>query len=189
MSKGTKQVKLTAKERIDALEAHALEVNDRFGAVVNEFERLKGIILSLGKKLNATIAAGENENGLSNDTVNKIMTEENVDKMKVQVSMMIEHGYLVESGDGVVVENSFVVGRELDEEKNVVNPRIQFSMAHIDNDKTKEKILNMKVGEVIKPDNVEDGELSIEIMEIYNTVDQTAEENTEGLEIEAQETK
>lgn len=198
-----KENKLTAKERIEALEKHVallgesqqhmqLSLGKQFEAVVEQFKRLELGIKSLNKKINATITAGTSEGGINNDSVTKIMVAEEVEKLKANIKLLKDNGVIVDSETGLIGENSFVVGRELDEEKKEINPRIQFHLGSLADQETIKNLVGKKVGDLVHPKEGS-GDFYLEITEVYDLSEiqnvNPDEEVVEDLETEAQQTE
>jgi hypothetical protein len=180
----TKQKKLTAAQRIEKLENTTLGVYENFNILANDIDQLRQTVTALAKRLNATIEAGE-KGGINNDQVNSIIIQENVNELKQKVDFLIEQGILKKSENNTVGESSFVVGRELDDEKNEINPRIQFAFQTL-NEKGKELILDKSIGDLVKN---EGNSGCMEITEIYEIIQQETESelNTEDKEELAKE--
>jgi len=158
--------KLTATQRIEGLESTLSGVMQNTQLLADEINNLRQTLGALGRRLNATIKSGESGQ-VSNDSVNQIITQENIAELKGKVEFLLEQGVL-EAFDGEIGEKTFVIGRELDEEKNVINPRIQFAVASIVPE-MKNMLVGKKVGDIVKNDQG-DG-LLLEVTEIFNIAD------------------
>lgn len=174
----TKKVekKLTAAQRIEGLEYGLAEIGRINDAQTKNIETLevminglKQTIGALARRINATIESGES-GSVSNDMVNKILVEQNIQELKDKVKYLKDNNILEDvDKDSKVSERSFVIGRELDEDSNEINPRMQFAFASL-NEEAKEKVLGTEVGGVIK-DFSGDG-LVLEITELYAIADE-----------------
>ena len=186
MSKGktkTKTKKLTATQRIEGLE-NAIGAMMRSNQIfADEIDGLRQVVSSLARRLNATIKSGEQGN-LSSQAINDIITQENVAELKGKVDFLIEQGVLESSENGEVDEKAFVVGRELDEDSNVVNPRIQFAISSL-LPEMKELFLGKKVGDVVK--NEKGDGLLMEIVEVFNIPQKVEKNLQEGTQETSQE--
>ena len=181
MSKGKSQPKkLTAAQRIEGLENALGGMMRNNQILAGEIDNLRQTIAALARRLNATIKSGE-QGTLSNDSVNDIITQENVAELKGKVDFLLEQGVLEASEEGEIHEKAFVVGRELDEDRNIINPRIQFAVASVVPE-MKELLLGKKVGDVIKNDQG-DG-LLLEVVEVFN-IPEKVEKNLEEAPEEA----
>lgn len=175
MTKQTKQKKLTAAQRIEHLEGTIMGMYENFNILANDIDQLRQTMTALAKRLNATIEAGE-KGGINNEQVNSIIIQENVNELRKKVDFLVEQGVLKKSEDNVIGENSFVVGRELDEDKNEINPRIQFAFQTL-NEGGKELITGKSLGDLVKNEG-SDG--CMEITELYEIVQQNqAQQETE----------
>lgn len=161
-----KTTKMTAAQRIEKLEGTVFGMYQNFDILAQDIDQLRQTIAGLAKRLNATIEAGE-KGPINNEQVNSIIIQQNVEELKTKVNFLIEQGVLKKSEENVIGENSFVVGRELDEEKNVLNPRLQFAYATL-NEKGKELVKGKTLGDMVKNEN-NDGHL--EIVEIYDVIE------------------
>mgnify|MGYP000461383818 CR=1 FL=1 len=172
--------KLTAAQRIEGLEDAVLQINDRsthnakflansIDLLKKEIEELrqssyelKQTLRALAKRLNATIQAGE-QGQMKGEMIDNLLVEESINELKAQVSFLQENGVLLRSESGEIEERSFVVGRELDEEKNVINGRIQFAVTAIVED-ARHSVMGKKAGESVTN---ADG-TTLEILEVYS---------------------
>ena len=172
---GAKEKKLTAAQRIEKLEGQLLSASQSFTAMAGDIDTLRQTIAALARRLNATIKTGE-KGAISNDLVNELLVEENTVELAEKIDFLKKQGVLVEAEKSEIHDNSFVIGRELDEEKNVINPRIQFALASI-HPEVKDLLVGKKVGDVIT-NNKGDGLLLevIEILDIAQKVEKKFEE-------------
>lgn len=177
MSKEKKalQQKLTASQRIEALENMHLTANQNIKLLAGEIDNLRQTMGALARRLNAAIKVGENGN-ISNNAVNDLLIQENTSELKGKVDYLLDQGVLEASKRGEVGEKSFVVGRELDEDRNVINPRIQFALASI-LPEIKTLLMGKKVGEVIK-NEAGDG-LLMEVVEIFDIAEKVEKKVSE----------
>lgn len=174
--------KLTATQRISYLEEIVERYGAHFEAVGNELDTMRNLISSLAKRLNASIQATE-----SDDSVKKIIIDQNIQELQGKVDFLIQKGVLAKGDVGYQVsDKSFIVGRELDSAGKVINPRIQFSIGSV-LPELKELIYGKKVGDVFAPNN-EDTEnpVSIEITELYQIVDPKIDKNFEDQSAQAE---
>lgn len=156
--------KLTAAQRIEGLERQMMGLMRNIQILAGEVDNTRQVMSSLAKRLNATIQVGESGN-ISSEAVNNILVEENVSELKGKVDFLLKQGVLTKSESGEVHEKSFVVGRELDEDKGVINPRIQFALASVVPE-VKDMLLGKKVGDIVK--NEEGDGLLLEVLEVFN---------------------
>lgn len=159
--------KLNASERINALERLVLSqgqvMDNKFDVVADELDGIKVLLEKLSKRLNATVTAGENGD-LNNDSINKILLQEEIKDLEKRVDFLKENGVLKLSETGEIHDRTFIVGRELNQEGTVTTPRVQFSLPSLPAD-LKALLAGKKLGDVVTP---EDRDVSFEIMEVYD---------------------
>jgi len=180
-----KEQKLTAAQRIEGLEGMIQSQSQNMEFLAQEINSLRQTMTALARRINATIKAGE-AGGVSNEVVNKLLVDENVEELKGKVNFLIEQKVLEETKDQTIGERSFVVGRELDEEKNVVNPRMQFALASL-TEEAKKAVTGKKLGDIIE--NFSGDGLVLEITEVYKIAEekeQKKEFKTEEVETKEQ---
>jgi len=166
----SKEKKLTAAQRIEGLEnalASLGEIKDaqteNINILAGQIDGLRQTIAALARRLNATIKSGDSGN-VNSDVINRILVEDNVQELKDKIDYLKEQGILEETEVKEIGDRSFIIGRELDEESNEVNPRMQFALASL-TPEAKEKVKGKKAGDVVK-DFSGDG-LTLEITEVY----------------------
>lgn len=157
---------MTAAQKLEALENSFMVQSQQIDILAEEIDNLRKTIVNLNKRLNASIKAAE-EGGLTGESVNKIILNEGMRELEERVSFLISQGVLVRNDAAEISDTNFVVGRELDTEGNVTNPRVQFSVVSIDKE-VKDQIHGKKAGDVIAYSETED---SMEITEVYDIVD------------------
>ncbi len=166
VAKAGETKKLTAAQRLEALETLVVQQNQKFDILADEIDKSRNLIASLAKRLNAAIQAGEN-GSISQDSVNKLILDDNINELKGKVDNLIKADVLKRDDELEIVDKTFVVGQEVDEDGTVVNPRVQFAVGSLPQD-FKDKLLGKKVGDLIKPE--EGLALSLEITEVYAIV-------------------
>jgi hypothetical protein len=90
------------------------------------------------------------------------MIQNNVVELKEKVNDLIKNGVLVSQDN--VDETSFVVAREIDDQGNEVNPRVQFALGALQKE-LQDKVKGSKAGDVL---NLQEGKLKLQIMETYS---------------------
>lgn len=164
--------KQNAAQKIESLEAAFMNQSKNLDILADEIDRLRQLIVSLNKRVNASIQAAE-EGGVTGDSVNKIIMNENMKELQSKVTFLVEQGVLERSDDMEITDRAFVVGREVDSEGNVVNPRVQFSVGSIDKT-VQDRLLTRKAGDVISYNETEP---SLEITEVYQILDPKIKQN------------
>lgn len=165
----------TAAQKLDALENAFMGQNNQINILADEIDRLRQTVVALNKRLNASIQAAEGGD-LTNDSVNKIIVSENSKELENKISFLVEQGVLVRNDEMEISEKTFVVGREIDTQGNITNPRVQFAVNSVDA-AVKAKLLSKKAGEVVSYSEQED---SLEITEVYEIVDPQIKKNFEA---------
>lgn len=169
------QPKRNAADTIKALENLLMNQNEQINVLADEIDRLRQLVTALGKRLNASIQAAE-DGQLTGDSVNKIILQENVKELEGKIKYLIEQGVLKKNNDAPITDKTFVVGRTVDAEGNVVDPRVQFAVGSIDKE-VQGKLLNKKAGELV---SYEDGEPNFEITEVYEIHQPNVKKNFEA---------
>ena len=167
--KTTAPKKATSTQKLAALEDKAMAHERNFLVLADEIDQLKVLIQGLNKRLNAAIKAGETEEGLSNQTVQDIIIEENEKELKGKVDFLVEQGLLKKLGEEDVTDiRSFLVGKEIDSESGkVVNPRAQFSVGSLSPD-LQEKVIGLKLGDST---SFREEDPDFVVTELYSIVD------------------
>jgi hypothetical protein len=167
--KTTAPKKATSTQKLAALEDKAMAHERNFLVLADEIDQLKVLIQGLNKRLNAAIKAGETEDGLSNQSVQDIIIEENEKELKGKVDFLVEQGLLKKLGKKEVADiKSFIVGKEVDSESGkVVNPRAQFSVGSLSPD-LQEKVIGLKLGDST---SFREEDPDFVVTELYSIVD------------------
>jgi hypothetical protein len=165
MNNGKQQVKttdkMTATERLEALESNAVQLNNQNSAIINELQSLRGSITAVLKRLDATIEVGSTGN-INAEAVNDKVLKSRIKELEVAIVTLTNAGYLKSAE--TVNKSSFVVFRELDKDKNVLNPRLQYPVAELIDG---ERFNGKKVGDVVET-GTEGAGLTFELLEIYD---------------------
>lgn len=179
----TNEVKRTATQRIEDLEGAVVSMYQTGNNMARDVLTLKEAIKLMGNKVDAIVKVVNKQLPLTDENIAQAMIDNNVEELKGKVTDYIDRGSLVSSE--TIQEDSFVVGRELNEEGKAVNPRIQFSFGALTKE-LQEKMLGSKVGDLL---DLEEGKLRFEVTEIYQitkpsatpvVVDEATPESTEA---------
>jgi len=166
--------KMNAAQKIAAMESVLLSHEKQFGILADEIDRMRGLVESLAKRLNASIKATD-----SDDSVKQIIFEENAKELKGKVDFLEKQGVLVRNNKAMIGEKTFVVGTEHDDEGVETNPRLQFAVGSLD-EKLKISMLGHRLGDESKSkEKVADGGFFIKITEVYDIVDPKIEKKFE----------
>ena len=155
------QDKRTASQRLDDLERTVMAAYQTLDQMARDLMTIKEAIKLLGNKTSAIATAAN----ISDETISKLMVDQNVAELKEKVTVLISQGILVAS-DEPLADSSFVVGQEVDTDGKIVNPRIQFTLGSIQPE-IREKIKAGKIGEAIE---LQEGKLKFLITETYKIV-------------------
>ena len=163
MSAEKQQPKKTAAQRLSNLEETLVGTLKALGAVDNEQSVIKEALSLIGAKLDAMTKLLQSNNPQLTDTaMSNLMVEGKASKMNESTQQAVNSGVLVATD--TVTENCFVVGREIEDDGNVVNPRIQFTVESA-KEQFRARILGAKVLDRIL---VEEGKAKLELLEIYS---------------------
>ena len=174
LAKAVEPKKMNATQRLAAVEQLVSSYDSKFNIVADELDKLSAYVNNLTRRLNATIQAGE-DGGITNDSVKQIIIGENVKDLEGKVEMLQQNGVLSRNDTMAIADNSFIIGREIDDEGNVVNPRLQFLVGSIEQS-YKEGLLGKKLGDTYKS---KDSSVTLEITEIYEVADPSKEQKFE----------
>jgi len=153
--------KRTAAQRIDDMERGLMALYQTADNMARDLMTVKEAIKLLGNKLDAVVKASNRGEQLNDDVISKIMVENNIEELKSKVTDLVNQGILVASEE--VGEQSFVVGREIDENGEVKNPRMQFVVSALNQD-VRSKFPGAKVGQTL---DLQEGKWKFEIQEAY----------------------
>lgn len=156
------QDKRTASQRIDDMERGLMALYQTADNMARDMGVIKEAIKLLGNKLDAVVKASNRGEALNDEVIAKIMVENNVEELKGKVTDLVNQGVLVAAEE--VGPNSFVVGREIDENGTVVNPRMQFVVSALQGE-IKDKFPGSKAGQIL---DLQEGKFKFEVQEVYN---------------------
>ena len=156
--------KRTAAQRIDDMERGLMALYQTADNMARDLMTIKEAIKLLGNKLDAVVKASNRGEQLNDEVISKIMVENNIEELKNKVTDLVNQGILQAAEE--VTANSFVVGREVDENGTVQNPRMQFVVSALAPN-VKDKFPGAKVGQTLE---LEEGKWKFEIQEVYSLV-------------------
>ncbi len=170
--------KLSASKRIEMLEQNMVVIHQTMYMLNDKIGKLEAQNVAFAKRLTSVVSAAQ----LTEEAVTAGVVAINVRELEEVVSALKENGNLVDTD--VIGDQSFLVVRELNSESVEVNPRRQFLVSNENiGEDIKKQLLGKKVGDIVTPD---EDKLKIEILEIYDVIEQPTE-NTEEPEVEAVE--
>lgn len=167
--------KRNAAETIKALENAYMLQKQQIDILADEIDRTRQMLTALNRRLNASIKAAE-DGALTNDSVHKIIVNENIKELEGKVQFLIDQGVLVKNNETLITDKTFVVGRTVDSDGNVVDPRVQFAVGSVDQE-VQDKLLAKKAGEVVP---YSDGAPNFEIVEVYEIKQPEVKKNFEN---------
>ncbi len=170
--------KLSASKRIEMLEQNMVVIHQTMYMLNDKIGKLEAQNVAFAKRLTSVVSTAQ----LTEEAVTAGVVAINVRELEEVVSALKENGNLVDTD--VIGDQSFLVVRELNSESVEVNPRRQFLVSNENiGEDIKKQLLGKKVGDIVTPD---EDKLKIEILEIYDVIEQPTE-NTEEPEVEAVE--
>ncbi len=170
--------KRTASQRIDDLERGLIGMYQTADNMARDLMTMKEALKLLGNKLDAVVKANNRGNPASqitDEVISAIMLENNVEELKEKVTKLVQQGILVPSEE--VIASSFLVGKEIDDQGKVVNPRLQFTLSSLQSEDLRKKILGAKPGQLL---TLEEGKLKLQLDEVYNLQMPKAPEQSSG---------
>jgi hypothetical protein len=153
---------VTAAQRIEMLEKTTSTIRKMIELMAEEMDKIQQSQVALAKRLEATLKVAGSESGLSENSVNEFVINEQVKEYKEKVDILISQGVMTATEE--VGDNSFVVGKELTKEGEVVSPRTQASTKSLPEEVAK-ALLGKKVGDLV---SFGDEKLAFQIDEVYD---------------------
>lgn len=152
----------SASVRLADLENGLVELFNTIDKMVKDLTLFREALKLLDNKVSSIIQASAQGKPVTDDVVNKIMEQNNIDALVQKVKTIVERGVLVSETE--VSENSFIVGKETDAKGNVLNPRVQFALKSLQSVEMQAKIVGAQVGSTL---NLEDGKVLFTVLESY----------------------
>lgn len=150
-----------ASQKIQDLENAMMQLYQTVDAMARDLGTVKEAIKLLGNKVDSIVKASSKGEVISDDVISRIMIENNCEELKQKVTVMQAQGILVAQEQ--VGTDSFVVGAELNDKDETVNPRLQFAL-YVLSPELQEKIKGSKVGDVL---TLQEGKLRFKVLESY----------------------
>lgn len=176
--------KQKAKEQLASVTKQAMATARRVGEMElivynlsRENEILKDALQLIHEKLDAVISLQNAGTALTEDNINEAVVKLKELSLKEKIDDLLKEGVIEPSTE--VSAKSLIVSRELSKEGVVENPRLQFLVGRLV-EELQVKFLGKKTGDLIKG---EDNKLDIEIMEIYDMVEQSLGKIDENQEL------
>jgi hypothetical protein len=165
--------KKSATQRLSELETAFMSLYGAADNMARDLMVIKEAIKLLGNKVDAMVKCLNKGKGLSDENIAAEMVENNVQELKSRVDNMLGQGVLVATD--TVVDNTFVVGRELGDDGKIVNPRIQFLLSAV-KPELQDKLKGAKVGDKV---DTGEGKMPLEVLEVYTIATPKAPEQDE----------
>ncbi len=153
----------SASQRIEDLEKASVSLYQALEAFSKDFNLAKETLKLLSNKVDAIVKVAAAGSVISDDSVTKQMVQNNVLDLKEKVKGLLDGGTL--SAQESVDDTSFIVARELDDQGNEINPRLQFALGALSDQILKDKIKGAKAGDILQ---LQEGKLQLQVMEIYS---------------------
>jgi hypothetical protein len=150
---------LTAAQRLEMLEKTLQTHRQMINIIAEEMDKIQQTQLALAQKVEATIKVSEQQD--LEKKVTQFMVDQQIKDLKSKTDLLISQGALTPSEE--VTQNSFVVGKELTKEGEVVSPRTQASVASLP-EEVREKLKGKKVGDLV---SFGEDKLSFMLEEVY----------------------
>lgn len=150
---------LTAAQKIDMLEKALQTHRQMINILAEEMDKMRQTQVALAQKMEATIKVSEQQD--LEKKVTDFMVDQQIKDLKSKTDILISEGALLSSE--TVTTNSFVVGKELTKEGEVVSPRTQASVASLPQE-VQDALLGKKAGDLI---SFGEDKLSFMLEEVY----------------------
>ncbi|CAM6004872.1 unnamed protein product [Sphagnum balticum] len=152
----------SASQKFQDLENGLIALYQTVDNIARDLNTAKDAIKLLGNKIDSIVKASVAGEPLSDDVISRIMIENNVEELKNKLKVMVAQGILASTEQ--VAQDSFVVGQDINDQGEVINPRLQFALYAIKPPELQQKFLGAKVGDVL---NLQEGKLKFKVAEIY----------------------
>lgn len=155
---------LSASERLELIETFLKQVASAYEVVVSDTVQAKENVNALSNKLNALVSILSSGDSVNDENIKSVMVQNKIAELKSAVDDLVKRGDLEKAE--VVGPYSFVVSKELsnDEEKRVINPRLQFAVYDIPKERA-ERLVGKKVGDIVE---LQENKALVDIEEIYD---------------------
>lgn len=158
----------TASQKISDLENALMSLYQAVDTIGRDLNTAKDAIKLLGNKLDSVVKASSQGEPLTDAVISRIMIENNVAELADKVKVMAAQGVVVPTDQ--VANDSFLVGAEVNDLGETVNPRLQFALFAIKPVELQEKFVGARVGDLI---TVAEGRPKYKVQEIYKIQPQT----------------
>lgn len=152
----------SASQKISDLENALMALYQTADNMARDVMTIKEAIKLLGNKVNSIVQASAGGEQLTDAVISRIMIENNCEELAQKVKAMVAQGVLVSQDQ--IADDSFVVGSEINEQGETVNPRLQFAVYSLSPKEVQDKLKGSKVGDTV---SFEEGKLRFQVSEIY----------------------
>lgn len=152
----------SASQKIGDLENAMISIYQTVDNMARDLNIVKDAIKLLGNKIDSIVKATVAGEALTDEVISRIMVENNIEELKNKLKIMVAQGILAPAEQ--VADDSFLVGSDINDAGEVVNPRLQFALYAIKPPELQQKFLGAKVGDVL---NLQEGKLKFKVSEIY----------------------
>lgn len=151
----------SASQKITDLENAMVSAYQTMDNMARDLTTIKDALKLLGNKVDSIVKASASGEPLSDEVISKIMIQNNCEELAQKVKVMNAQGILAPQEQ--VADDSFIVGSELNDSGETVNPRLQFALFALQPE-LREKFKGAKSGDVL---NLQEGKLKFKVAEIY----------------------
>lgn len=151
----------SASQKIGDLENALMSLYQTADNMARDLMNVKEALKLLNNKLESVIKASAAGEAINDTVISRIMTENNVAELSEKVKVMVVQGIIAPSDQ--VADDSFLVGSELNDLGEVINPRLQFAVYAI-RPEQREKLKGLRVGDTVV---MTEGRPKYKVDEIY----------------------
>lgn len=174
----------SASQKIQDLEKAMMQVYQAVDAMARDLGVIKDAIKLLNNKVDSIVKISAKGEVVNDEVITKMMIENNCEELKQKVTVMQAQGILAPQEQ--IGADSFVVGSELNDEGETVNPRLQFALYAL-SPELQEKLTGAKVGDTL---TLQEGKLRFKVLESYQiqqpkAAEEPVEAQAEALKAEA----
>ena len=152
----------SASQKIQDLENALIGLYQTADNIVRDLNIIKDALKLLGNKVDSVVKATLAGEQPTDEVIQRIMVENNIEELKNKLKVMVARGILAPGEQ--VAQDSFLVGQDIDDQGNVINPRLQFALYAINPPELQQKFIGAKVGDVL---NLQEGKLKFKVTEVY----------------------
>lgn len=151
----------SASQKIGDLERAMMQLYQTADAMARDLGTVKDAIKLLGNKVDSIVKASQKGEAITDEVISRIMIENNCEELKQKVTIMQAQGILAPQEQ--IGADSFVVGAELNDAGETINPRLQFALYAL-SPELQEKLTGAKVGDTL---TLQEGKLRFKVLESY----------------------